>query len=471
MGTPTLRRALGALLLALCAGCVDVKEIPPRCTDGRSRCVTQVSLGAGFGCATLRDRSVWCWGRNDESQLGYPSTDLCAESLPDGRSRDLACHRFPFQVLGLDRAVAVSAGGAFACALRDDGTLRCWGANGVGQLGSGATLPSPSPTPVRALRDVTAVAAGARHACAVTEGRVWCWGANDRGQLGRAEASRGCRVDDVDVPCETTPQRVPVLDEVVAVAAGAAHTCARTAKGLVLCWGDNRFGQLGIGVAGGAPSPSPQAVLVDDAPLEGARELVVHGDFGCARDQDDAVWCWGRNTTGQLGAASMGVAPLGCVGACSPTPARVPSLDFRASTRDGGPRLVAWDAAEDDAPNADTDAARVGAARYSRGLAAGVGFGCAVLDDGTVRCWGDDTLGQLGDGAAGRAPQGPRAVIATPGAAATNALERAVEVVAGGDTACALLADHSLRCWGSNRGGALGFGGDAAQAGPVPVSW
>ena len=106
-----------------------------------------------------------------------------------------------------------------------------------------------------------------------------------------------------------------------------------------------------------------------------------------------------------------------------------------------------------------------------RGLAAGGTFACAVLDDGTVRCWGDDSLGQLGDGQRGRDPQGPVMVIATPGAAPTNPLQRVAEIAGGVDTACALLTDGSLRCWGSNRSGALGIGSTGVQSGPVPVSW
>ena len=71
----------GVILWGASVGCVDVAAPLPTCTEGRSRCVTQVALGARFGCAALRDTTVWCWGRNDESQLGYPTTDLCTEEL------------------------------------------------------------------------------------------------------------------------------------------------------------------------------------------------------------------------------------------------------------------------------------------------------------------------------------------------------------------------------------------------------
>ncbi|MFO0647365.1 MAG: hypothetical protein U0326_14090 [Polyangiales bacterium] len=88
-----------------------------------------------------------------------------------------------------------------------------------------------------------------------------------------------------------------------------------------------------------------------------------------------------------------------------------------------------------------------------------------------MRCWGDDSDGQLGDGRRVREPQRPVMVIATPGAARTNPLQNVVSVAAGAATSCALLSDGSLRCWGSNQGGALGNGTTSAQSGPVPVTW
>ena len=106
-----------------------------------------------------------------------------------------------------------------------------------------------------------------------------------------------------------------------------------------------------------------------------------------------------------------------------------------------------------------------------RAIASGGSFACAVLVDNTVRCWGDDSSGQLGDGRRVRAPQGAVMVIATPGAASTNPLQGVSSMAGGVDTACALLGDGSLRCWGSNRSGALGIGNTSVQSGPVPVTW
>jgi alpha-tubulin suppressor-like RCC1 family protein len=505
-----------ALLIVMASGCVEQTPPDPTCVDGRSRCVSQVSLGAGFGCALLVDRTVWCWGRNDESQLGYATTDLCPEALAGGQTRAVACHTFPFQVLGLDRAVRIATGGSFACAQRDDGTVRCWGANGAGQLGNGLTLPSQTPVTVRGLSGVTALAAGARHACAISMGRVWCWGANDRGQLGRAPASRPCSTAEGAVACESQPVLVEGLENVTALTAGAAHTCARIAEGLALCWGDARYGQLGASSASEDPSPMPVAVLTDVLPLESVRDLSAGPQHTCARDENGAVWCWGRNDHGELGVEAPAGVPDRCAGPCATNPTRVPSLESR--TPDAGsekPLDGALDASEmpsDTGRDAASDArgdsgrdARADATETSdasdasdepaddasvrdvtmmpspdavappsmvpRAIAAGGTFACAVLDDGTVRCWGDDSDGQLGDGQRVPAPQRPVMVIATPGAARSNPLQNVSSLAAGASTACALLRDGSLRCWGSNQGGALGNGNTSAHSGPVPVTW
>ena len=139
----------------------------------------------------------------------------------------------------------------------------------------------------------------------------------------------------------------------------------------------------------------------------------------------------------------------------------------------------AVDASVDGAMEAAVDASVDGPARDAvmapsrvpRAIAAGDTFACATLEDGTVRCWGDDREGQLGDGRRVREAQGVVMVIATPGAAATNPLQSVVRVVAGSSAACALLGDGSLRCWGSNEAGALGNGTTSVQSGPVPVTW
>ena len=453
-------------------------------------------MGASFGCAHLSDQSVWCWGRNDEGQLGYATTDVCPLDLGGGTTRAIACHTFPFQVEHLNRTSAVSAGAAFACALAVDGTVRCWGSNANGQLGNGTVITSQAPVDVTGLSNVESLALGKRHACALSSGQVSCWGANDLGELG-GPTTDTCPIDGVMTGCAKTPLAVPGLSNVSAIAAGDNHTCAILIDGSVTCWGDNGWGQLGIGTAG-EPPPEPPGDASDggadasdadgDAgpmnplrasvvtalatPLSSVLALAAGGSHTCAVRDGGDVLCWGRDDRGELGSAASG-GSAGCPGACSPFATAVPGLPATVDVPDAG-----TDAAMDDAAPADDagDAGDAGAFTYTggsfgRSVTGGHAFACVRLGDGTVRCWGDNTAGQLGDGASTTSPQAPTLVIAAPGAATDNPLLGVTRVRSGESASCAVMSDASLRCWGANIAGALGVGNFSPALGPVPVSW
>ncbi len=464
---------------------------------GRSRCVVEVDVGTRFACAALADGTVWCWGRNDERQLGYESTELCPVALSGGQTRGVACHLYPRQVPGLAEVVAVRTGGAHACARTAAGGVRCWGGNAAGQLGNGATLPGTSPAAVPGLTDVTTLAAGARHTCALTGGRVLCWGANDRGQIGLERAPSMCTATGLAVPCARTPTEVPQLTGVVDLVAGDEHTCALTASGVVLCWGSNALGELGNGTSGATPTPMPQIVTAGAQQLRGVRSLSAGAHHTCALRDDGAVLCWGGADRGQLGALPVMRPTSPCGGRCFESAVAVPGYvgaapiegedaGFDAATSD-----AALDGAPADARRADvtdaradvtdvanvTDAADVTDAVIALppGVATAVSAGtvhtCVLLDDRTVRCWGSNRGGELGDGLVGEGGPLPAVVIASPGSAATNPLQRVIALASGTGSTCALLDDRSLRCWGSNETGALGVGTLDAHLGPVAVTW
>ncbi len=497
----------GALLVALvsCAGtpAAPDAEVPSCNGQGRSRCVASVALGARFGCAALRDQTVWCWGRNDESQLGYESADLCPERLSNGQTRAVACHMFPLQVVGLAGVTAVSAGGAHACAVLATGQLRCWGGNTRGQLGNGSVLPSRSPVAVTGLPTVISVAAGAGHTCAVVEGgQVFCWGANDRGQLGVETAPNACGTEGAMIPCARSPVWVSTVFDAAEVVVGDAHTCVRTTAGRVECWGTNTDAQLGSGTATPMPTPLPQAVLLGASDLRGVRSLAAGAHHTCAVRDDGAVLCWGRHDRGQLGVpVPEDFAP--CARACIPT--AVPIVGY-----EGDPKWEEPDAGFEDPDGGDGSAPRdatlpqdvvepvdrptrtdggiedggdatapldVGVdvgeppAPTVTSLAAGGAFGCLSLSDRTVRCWGTNRAYELGNGRMNEGGPTLTTVIASPGSAATNPLQGVARVVSGGQTSCAVLLDRSVRCWGSNESGALGVGDVSERNGPVAMTW
>ncbi|MGH2958502.1 MAG: RCC1 domain-containing protein, partial [Solirubrobacterales bacterium] len=181
-----------------------------------------VSAGSEFSCAVLDDGTAKCWGRHP--------------FLGDGVAGDTSTAA-PVVVSGLTLATQISSGHARTCALRQGGDVVCWGDGSFGVLGNGTTdTLAATPVSVTGLTDAVAVSVGGSHTCAVREtGSIACWGYNHLGQLG-----------DGSTATASTPVAVTGISNATAVAAGAGHTCALLETGVVTCWGDGRYGQTGI---------------------------------------------------------------------------------------------------------------------------------------------------------------------------------------------------------------------------------
>jgi alpha-tubulin suppressor-like RCC1 family protein len=237
--------------------------------------VTAVAAGDNHTCARKSDGAVACWGYNYYGQLG------------NGVSRNSS--PAPVPVTGLVDAVAVEAGALFTCVLKSNGAVACWGANFSGQLGNG-TKGGESTTPVlvSGLSDAVAIGVGDAHACAIKQaGSVVCWGNNFDGQLGNGTSGND----------SSTPTPVSGLNDAVAVVGVGFSTCALRRGGAVACWGYNRYGQLGNGTSGDTPNPTPSNVAgITDATALGGGFLHV-----CALRANGIVSCWGRGSDGQLG--------------------------------------------------------------------------------------------------------------------------------------------------------------------------
>jgi hypothetical protein len=349
----------------------------------------KVTVGSQHACALLETGSVRCWG---------------AGGLVGDGTR--ALRPTAVDVRGLSSGVlVVSAGDQHTCAVLEGGTVRCWGDNSRGQLGTGDTQPSLEPLEVPGLgSNVTAVAAGQSHTCALhAGGQVTCWGANDRLQLGGGSATHSTRALLVEgLPANLT-----------ALTAGATHTCASTAAGEAWCWGSNTSGELGDGRSGVGLSSGP--VRVEGLPGP-ARALTSGGGHTCARVGDGEVACWGSNATGALG--------------------------------------------DDTALDSARPVRPVGLASGVRQVRAGWAFTCAVGADGGARCWGQNQSGQLGDGTRLHRAA-PVRVTGLPGAAE--------DVSAGMTSACAVLRDGRVYCWGGNAQGQLGDASQTDREAPVRV--
>lgn len=341
--------------------------------------VESISAGEAHTCAVV-DGGAFCWGLNNAGQLGNGSTTNT---------------NIPSQVSGLTSGVAsISAGHEHTCVMTDLGGVKCWGSNNHGQLGDGTLSDSTTPVDVVGLASgVAAVSGGTFHTCAVmASGGVKCWGENGYGELG--DGSTTASAVPVDV--------VGLPSPAVQVEPSLRSTCALTSGSGVWCWGTNSYGQLGNGTTTASVSPVPVSGLASSVVAISAHGGGSVTEFACALMNSGAVKCWGRNTFGQLGAPSGDT----CSGssACSLIPIDVVGLGGAASA-----------------------------------VAAGGFNGCAGLMAGGVKCWGS---------AYGTTPTD---VYGLAGAVSTITL--------GSDHSCALPSTlTNALCWGNNGVGQLGDG-------------
>jgi alpha-tubulin suppressor-like RCC1 family protein len=345
----------------------------------------------------------------------------------------------------------VTARGAFA--RFPDGSLRAWGDNSTGQLGDGTMVSRSTPSPTMAPADAEEIVGGAFHTCArLTDGTVSCWGSHRGGQLGLG-------------PISTTPvlvpTRVPGLTGVVSLAAGPYHTCAVRGDGVVLCWGGggDRFSPLAAGHAMVVSTPTPVPRL------SGTFVAVVAGvGHSCARRAGGAVFCWGLNVTGQLGAGTTsGVGPSMVQGL---TAAEVSSGHFHSCARlaDGSVRCWGYNGYGQLGDGTATNRATPVAFRLpgpAEEVQIGGAFTCARLRTGAVQCAGYNMFGGIGDGT--------NAQRATPTAVRGITDAIALSSHSGAHT-CVRLAAGGIRCWGDNRYGQLGDGTTTNRSAPTAVS-
>jgi alpha-tubulin suppressor-like RCC1 family protein len=373
-----------------------------------------VSLGRGTTCMTTPAGDLKCWGRNEHGQLGRghrhtlgddetpdsfsfvalesPIAEVQTNGLQtfvrttDGRVQAWGANQA--YELGLTHAIALgddetpasatvttevqiggvaaqlAVGEGFACVRLDDGGVRCWGTNEFGQLGQGHTEPigddeAPMDAPPLALGgraiDITA---GAQHACAVLDGgRVRCWGRGQDGQLGHSATTS---IGDDELP--TSVPEVELGAVVVKVVTGGLHTCALLDSGSIRCWGRAQAGQLGHGdVEAVGDDETPAAA--GDVPVGGMVVSLAAGwQHTCAVLAAGTLRCWGNGELGQLGL--------------------------------GHTETIGDDEIPAIAGNVDLGEHRASAV-FIGPLSTST---CVLLEDGNLRCWGDNDVGQLGYG-------------------------------------------------------------------------
>lgn len=437
--------------------------------NGRCLTVTDVAAGDAYTCAVLSDGNVRCWGAQDPDArvLGdgtyrphpFPrATRGVVEAVQIATSFAQACIRrvggavvcwgysdgTPSVMRGLNVARDLSGNGEHMCVARSDGTAACFGGNDLGQLGDGTTTRSASPVDVRGasgpLADVVQVAAGRGHTCArLTSGAVHCWGDDGEGQLGNGAAGSS-----------RTAAAAPVLTGAVFVASGEGHSCAIVTGGGVRCWGRDAEGQLGDGP--GADRSDVPVTVVDEAnnPLRDVTWIALGSLHSCAVGTDGAVRCWGRGEEGQAGPQRTRVERATLVAGLTATRVSAGRSHTCALTTDGA--LSCFGSNREgqlgDAASARTAPVAVRDLTGVERASAGARHTCAVTGDRLAWCWGANENHRLGDG--GETERG------VPGR--VDGLANVQSVSAGGGNTCAVQSDGRLTCWGANTLGQVGDG-------------
>ena len=340
-----------ALLAASCGSNSD--STAPEDTDSQDPVTTQIA-GEDSSDTTTTEVST---PRSTTSAQSEPPSGNTAENSDSG-AQPAANQQ---SQINQSKATAVSAGIWSSCALHNDGTISCWGSNRFGQLGNGTggTLHDHNPVPVKVtgIDDATAITTGTggrfdgSHSCALHQnGTISCWGRNNFGQLGNGA---GGNEGDMSL----VPVKVQGIDDATAISTSWTHSCALHQNGTISCWGNNFLGSLGDGTGGDIAEHSPEPVKVVN--INDAIAMSTGGGTSCALHQTGTISCWGRNDFGQLGDGTGGD-----LTEYSSVPVKVVNIDNAIA------------------------------------ISAGVTFSCALHQNGTISCWGNNFLGSLGDGTA-----------------------------------------------------------------------
>ena len=431
-----------------------------------------ISITAGFdhSCALHEDGTISCWGNNNNGQLEADTADTFDISS------------VPLQIEGIDDATEIAAGVAFSCALHDGGNISCWGSNDLNQLGSDTADRYSAPVPVPDIDDAEAITSGSQHSCALHEdGTISCWGKNNDGQLGNGATS--------ETPL---PVQVSFISDATAITTGTKHSCALLRDGTISCWGSNGNGQLGDGTNNNYAVP-----------------VAVIG-FPPARAEETATTALARTTTTAIAetaaAPTTELTPTTATAQAAPTTTTTtsttstttttttttsaPTTTTTTTTTEPPPTTAAPTTSPPPPPSTAAPPPPTAAAQTApppstappptqppttappppttlppnraTAIAAGQDHSCALHQDGTISCWGNNLYGQLGNG------QGESGVISLSPVQVLSITD-ATAITKGTYHSCALHRRGTISCWGRGTDGQLGDGNSASSVIPVQV--
>jgi Regulator of chromosome condensation (RCC1) repeat/Bacterial Ig-like domain (group 2) len=363
------------------------------------RQLTAIEVGADYACGVAPLGRLFCWGKGTTGQLGSGADSTC---FSDSTATRIPCTLAPKRAAqGSIAFTAVAAGDSTACAISDVQQLYCWGDDSFGQIGNGAGGGGAQPRLATVASErFNAITSGGAHACALNlTGLAYCWGQDSLGQLGDLR-----RINSTSpIPVVGPNGQVAQALSYARISAGGKHTCAIATDGAAWCWGDGSSGALGTG-SSIPSSDTPVAVA-------GARtylRIASGRNHTCAIAGTGELFCWGGNSSGQLGVTATGI--------------------------QNTPLLVSSSYAD---------------------VSVGDDFTCALSAAGAVNCWGRNSAGQLGRGEA--SPSGTSSAIVTVAGG-----HQFVAISSGRRHACAIDTAGDVWCWGSNTFGSLGNGLQAA---------
>jgi len=369
----------------------------------------------------------------------------------------------------------IAAGGSNTCALFGNGTAKCWGDNGLGQLGDNNGTLTASSVPVSVenaagtgpLTGIAQIVVGLAEVCArMRDGTARCWGYGASGGLGAGATGTTTQCTTTGVPCSSLPVTVEnsrgtgPLTGVAQLTLGGGQTCAVLVDHTARCWGSNYVGELGIGNKTGPSTCNAGAFIpcsrlpvtvknaVGTGPLTNVASIRASNLETCAVLTNTTVDCWGTyegnlpvairdhaNTGPLTGVASLAAGPNG-----SSTCARMKNHTVEC-----------WGKHH---PTTVRNTANTAPLENVAAVAGGEAHWCALLRNAAVKCWGSNEHGELGDGT--------RINRARP--VAVKGIALPVAIAAGGQHSCAVSSGGTVRCWGRNNEGELGNGTTTARS-------
>lgn len=368
-----------------------------------------LDIGAGLfhTCAHLSDDTARCWGDNLRGGLGIGSTSNVGDAAQNLPTKPVVGFR-------QEDEPSIAIGKSFdesLCAVQNE-LVYCWGANtytmgGIVNLEENILDDSnESVLPINMANRAVYVGQGDDFTCVLNKDKsVTCWGKNNHGQLGRNQSSDYGRQ-----PFEYPLTSNTIASNAVELGVGHSHACVRYSSGDVACWGKNAEGQLGLGNkddVGSDLRPFTGQTTISDA-----KRLFVGHSHNCIINTNDRVQCWGSGVTGALG--------YGNSDSVGDDPNEMPPIE-----------LPLTNVVE---------------------MALGTSASCALNMTGEVYCWGNNLTGIIANQMQDFFIERPTTKVPLPGPAKKITLvER---------TACALLTDGQVYCWGGNNSGQLGIGID-----------